>query len=268
MVKGGILMNFQKNYIMSHIRKGMRLDGRKMDEFRKMEVEVNPVGQAEGSARVKIGNTEVIAGVKLSVGEPFPDTPNEGVLIVNAEFSPLASPDFELGPPREKAIELARVVDRGIRESKCIDNSKLCIKEGEKVWMLFIDIQPLTNDGNLIDASGIAAITALLAARMPKYDKKEEKVIFGEKDNKKLPLNDSPVPVTIGLIGGKMIADPDLEEENALECRITISTKSNGNVCALQKGNSGSFSMENLSEAMDLSIKRGKEIRDLIKKTL
>lgn len=258
-------MNFQNQYILNHISKGMRLDGRKMDEHRKVEVEKNPIENAEGSARVKIGNTEVIVGVKMDVGEPFPDTPDEGVLIVNAEFSPLASPEFELGPPRENAVELARIVDRGIRESKCLDREKLCIKKGEKVWMVFIDIQPLTHDGNLIDAAGIGAITALLNTKMPKYEK--EKVVHEKKD-KPLPVNDSPVPVTFGLIGGKLLVDPSLEEENALDCRLTISTKSEGNVCAVQKGSAGSLSFENIREATELSIKRGNEIRELIKKSL
>ncbi len=260
-------MNFQKQYILNHITKGMRLDGRKLDESRKIEIEKNPIENAEGSAKVKMGNTEVIAGVKIDVGVPFPDTPNEGVLIVNAEFSPLASPDFELGPPREKAVELARIVDRGIRESKCLDREELCIMEGEKVWMVFIDIQPLSHDGNLIDASGIAAITALLNAKMPKYDKKEEKVIHGEKD-KPLPVSDSPVPVTFGMIGGKLLIDPGLEEEDAMDSRLTITTKSNGNVCAMQKGIAGSLPFEAVQEAAELSIKKGKEIRELIKKNL
>ena len=260
-------MNFQNQYIFNHISKGLRLDGRKLAEFRKIEIDKNPIEQAEGSARVKIGNTEVIAGVKVDVGEPFPDKPDEGVLIVNAEFSPLASPEFELGPPREKAIELARIVDRGIRESKCIETEKLCIKKGEKVWMVFVDIQPLTHDGNLIDAAGTAAITALLNAKMPKYDKKEEKAIHEEKD-KPLPVKDVPVPATFGFVSGKLIADPGLEEEEAIDSRITITTKSNGNVCAVQKGNIGSLSAENIAEAVEISINRGKEIRELIKKNL
>ncbi len=258
-------MNFQNQYILNHLSKGMRLDGRKLDEARRVEIEKSPIENAEGSARVKIGDTKVIVGVKMNVGEPFPDTPNEGVLIVNAEFSPIASPEFELGPPREKAIELARIVDRGIRESKCIDTEKLCIKKGEKVWMIFIDIQPLTHDGNLIDASGIAAITALLNTKIPKYEK--DKVVY-EKKGKALPVNDVPVPVTLGFMGGKLMVDPGLEEEEAMESRLTITTKSNGNVCAVQKGGIGFLSSENVQEALEFSVKRGKEIRELIKKNL
>jgi exosome complex component RRP42 len=258
-------MNIQTRYIVSHLSKGVRLDGRKPDEHRKIEIEINPIEQSEGSARVRIGGTEVIAGVKLNAGVPFPDTPNEGVLIVNAEFSPVASPEFELGPPRENAIELARIVDRGIRESGCIDTKKLCIKEGEKVWMVMVDIQPLSHDGNLIDTAGIAAIAALLSAKMVKLE--DDKVVY-EKTDKKLPVNDIPVPVTFGLIDGKLVVDPSLEEEESMEGRLTITTNSEGNICAIQKGNACSLTLETIEEAAETAIRKGREIRALLKKSL
>lgn len=260
-------MNIQAKYIISNLSKGMRLDGRKPEEHRKIEVEIGPIEQAEGSARVRIGGTEVIAGVKMSAGAPFPDTPNEGVLMVNAEFSPVASPEFELGPPREKAIELARIVDRGIRESHCIDVEKLCIKAGEKVWMVMVDIQPLSHDGNLIDASGIAAIAALNVAKMIKYDESTDKVIY-EKTEESVPLVDIPVPVTFGIIDGKLIVDPSLDEEESMDGRLTMTTNEAGNLCAIQKGGVCSLTMEMIEEAANISMRKGKEIRALIKKSL
>ena len=48
------------------------------------------------------------------------------------ELVPFASPMFESGPPREDAIELARVVDRGIRHSEIVDKKKLCITPGKE----------------------------------------------------------------------------------------------------------------------------------------
>lgn len=254
-------MNVQNQYITNLAKTDRRLDGRKSDEFRKIKVTKNPYEQPEGSALVEIGDTKVLVGVKLGVGQPFPDTPKEGVLIVNAELSPIAHEDFELGPPREDAIELARIVDRGIRESKCIDVEKLCIKEGELVWMVFIDIQPLSHYGNLIDASGIAAITALLNAKLPKLD--GDKVVFGERTSKSLPVKSVPVPVTFAQIGGKMVADPAFSEEQAMTSRLTVTTDDKGNVCALQKGGASGLTLENIEYAMETSVKKGKEIRKL-----
>src|SRR3989344_3006 len=102
-----------RSHIINLLNADTRLDGRKLTEYRKpIEVEHNVVKTAEGSARVKIGETEVMVGIKLEVGEPYPDTPDEGTIIVGAELLPLSNPEFELGPPGIQAIELARVVDR------------------------------------------------------------------------------------------------------------------------------------------------------------
>jgi exosome complex component RRP42 len=73
-----------------------------------------------------------MAGIKMDIGEPYPDEPDSGVMTTAAELIPMASPDFESGPPDEESIELARVVDRGIRESKIIDVDKLCVVPSEK----------------------------------------------------------------------------------------------------------------------------------------
>lgn len=256
--------NVQKQYLLNVISKGTRADGRDLEDFRKTVIETGIIYKAEGSARVKLGNTEVLVGIKMDVGTPFPDTLDDGVMIVNAEFSPMASPDFETGPPRENSIELARVVDRGIRESHAIDTKKLCIKKGEKVWMLFIDIQIMNHDGNLIDAAALAAVAALYDTKMPEYDKKTERPDF-DKKTKKLPLTCKPITVTLHKVGENFIVDPTLEEENITETRVTVATNDNGNLCALQKGGVQSLSLDEIYKAFDISIKKGKELRKLIK---
>ena len=146
---------------------GQRVDGRVLDEPRKVTIQRSFVKTAEGSARAKLGNTDILVGIKMSVGEPYPDTPNTGVLSTSVELIPMASPTFEAGPPRPDAIELARVVDRGIRESKMVNMEKLCITPKEKVWIMFIDIHVLDYDGNLFDACSYGAVAALASTVVP-----------------------------------------------------------------------------------------------------
>jgi len=256
------MLKASESYVRKLVEEGMRVDERKFDEFRPIKIEKNVIKTAEGSAQVTIGNTNVLVGVKMSVGEPFPDTPNEGVLIVNAELVPIASPTFESGPPNEDAVELARVVDRGIRESKCIDLESLCIEEGKKVWMVNIDIHVLDHDGNLIDASAIGAIAALLGTKVPKY---ENEKVDTSRFERELPVRDVPVAITTVKIGDKLLIDPNVEEEDALDARVTLATNENGDLCAAQKGGNGYFTTEELEKAADLSILKGKEIRNLIK---
>lgn len=253
-----------ESYVRKLADEGRREDGRSFEQFRKIKLETGVAAKAEGSARVIIGNTEVWAGVKLSVDKPFSDRPEEGVLIVNAEFDPLASPDFEPGPPSEASVELARVVDRGLRESKCIQMEKLCITPKEKVWVVNVDVQIMNHDGNLFDAASLASLAALLNAKLPKYDRENNKILYGQHEQQTLPIVDKPIEVTTAKISGKLFIDTTAEEESALDARLTIATTASGQICAMQKGEKGSFTSEEALRAVELSIEKGKEIRALL----
>ncbi len=247
-----IVSSVRRDYIADLARQGKRIDTRTMDQFREVSVEVGTIKSAQGSALVKVGKTQVVAGIKVEHAEPFPDKPDSGMLIVNAELLPLASPTFEPGRPSENAIELARVVDRGIRESNAIDLGKLVIKSGEDVWAVFIDIYMLDYDGNLIDASALAAIAALLNAKPPE----DEAWTLPE-----FPIQKKPVAVTVAKINSKLMVDPCLAEEGVMEARITIATVEDGSICAVQKGGIGCFSREELEQAYEMARAEGAELR-------
>ncbi len=249
------------------IENGKRIDGRALDSYREIRVETNVVPSAEGSARVRLGDTEVLAGVKIDVGEPFGDTPDEGVLMVGTEFVPLANPEFESGPPGEDAVEVARVVDRAIRESKVIDFGKLCIKEGEKVWMVYVDIDVLDDNGNLIDASSLAALAALGTAKLPILGG-DGKVDHDRKGTEPLPLSGKPLCTTFAKIGNRIVADPSIHETNAIDARLTVGTfEKDGRVllCSMQKGGPVGLTLEEIEEIIGLAEKKGRELRQLIK---
>ncbi len=250
----------KKDYLENLIAQGKRLDGRKFDEYRKVEIEKGYVSdKCCGSALAKLGDTKVLVGISMSVGEPYPDEPEKGVMMVGAEFRPLASPEFELGPPREAAVEVARVVDRGIRESECIDLDKLFIEE-DKVWIVFIDLHMLDHVGNLIDASGLAAISALLDTKIPKY---EDEGVIRDESQGNLPVRDVPVPCTLAKIKDSLVVDPNLDEEYAMDARLTVTTTDV--ITAMQKGHGGKLTKEEISQVIDLSFEKGKELRKLIK---
>ena len=255
------------SYAISLAKKGQRGDGRKAEEYRKpVVVEYGYSSKsAEGSARVKIGDTEVIAGVKLGLGTPYSDRPGEGTIMVNAELLPMSSPEFESGPPSIKAIELSRVVDRGIRESHAIDFKKLCVLEGEKVWMIFIDIYPINADGNLFDAAALAALAALKDAKFPTLDK-DNVVDYENRTEESVPLEKEPIACTVWKVGEMLLADPTAEEEDAAELRLTTAFTEKGEICAMQKGGSMPLNDEDLSKILDLAAKKTDELRKALKK--
>ncbi|MDD1771168.1 MAG: exosome complex protein Rrp42, partial [Methanomassiliicoccales archaeon] len=201
-----VMSEIRKDHIHRLLEKGKRVDGRAWDEYRPISIETNVIDSAEGSARVKIGNTDVLVGVKMTVGEPFADTPDKGVLSTNAELIPLASPTFESGPPDENSIELARVTDRGIRESQMVDLESLCIEKGKEVWIMFTDVYVLDYDGNLFDAAFLGAMAALRTTIVPA--KAHEK---GE--DYPLPVRHVPISVTAVQIENSILVDPTLDEE-------------------------------------------------------
>ncbi len=261
-------MKIITNHIHSLLDKGERLDGRKFEDFRKdisIEYGISPKS-AEGSARVKIGNTEVVAGVKFEIIKPYQDEPDKGTIMAGVELLPLSSPDFESGPPDIKAIELARaVVDRGLRESGAIDFKSLCIKKEEKAWVIVMDIYSINDDGNLADAMGLCALAALKDAKFPKYDEKLDKIIYEERTNKGITLKDTPIPITVVKIKDKLLVDPSLEEGNCVEARLTITTLEDGKICALQKGGEVQLDLQEIDQMVELAIKKGKELRKLLK---
>jgi exosome complex component RRP42 len=256
-----VVPSIKRDYLVKLANDGKRADGRKFDEYRNIEIETGVASKAEGSARVKIGNTQVMVGIKMDVGEPYPDSPDKGVLTTAAELIPLASPDFEAGPPQADAIELARVVDRGVRESEVVELEKLCIEEGEMVWIVFIDIHVLDYDGNLFDAASLAALAALFTTKVP-----AERFELGK--NYPLPLKEPPVSCTSVKFNGVVVLDPSLDEEEIAEVRLTVATDEKGDIRAMQKGLRGSFNKDEIKKVIKASFDNGKEIRKLLYKSI
>ncbi len=266
-------MSMKKNYVVETIRKarmaellakGKRLDGRALDEHRPIKIQTGIIPKANGSAMVTLGSTQVIAGVKVATGTPFPDTPDKGLLVVNAELLPLSSPYAEPGPPSEEAIELARVVDRGVRESEMVDMTKLCLVPGKTVVSVFVDVNIMNVDGNLFDATSYAVVSALRTAKMKKYVVKDEKV-EAKDEMVPVPAARIPVSVTLARMGDALLVDPDTEEEGAMDMRITITTDDDERICASQKGEASTISPAQVLQAADTAIRVGREIRKAIK---
>ena len=258
-----------KETITQLAKNGKRLDGRGLTEYRQpISVELDISWTAEGSTKVQIGDTVVMAGVKLSLEKPYNDTPDQGGIMINAELLPLSSPEYESGPPGMKAIELARVTDRGIREAKAIDMKKLCIQPGEKAWFVIIDIVTINDAGNLFDAAGLAALAALKSARFPEVDVDTGAINYKKKTDQKLPLLKDPLAVTVYKVGGKLLVDPNAEEEHAYDARLTIASDSKGTISAMQKGGTTPLTIEEVGQMVDIALEKAKFLRTELNKVI
>ena len=237
-----------------------RHDGRSRWEARDTELEIGVLPRAEGSAKVRIGNTIVYAGVKFQVMTPYPDRPNQGGLMCSAEVRPVAGPNWDPGPPSPESIELGRVVDRGIRESGCIDVDDLCIIPGEKAWQVILDLFAISDDGNLFDAFALAGIAAMRTAIIP-----QKRFEIGAED-RPLIVSKTPIMCSYQKVGGRFVYDADGKEELGGDERIHITLGDDGHVHSLQKGLRGIFTDDEFSEIMEQAQSRCKDLREMVNK--
>jgi exosome complex component RRP42 len=257
-----VISTIERKYIINNLKKEERIDGRGLWEYREFKLNTDTIASAEGSADVMLGETRIITGLKYDVGEPFPDLPDEGVCTIMAELLPLASPLFERGPPDEQSIELARVVDRGIRHADCVQTQKLCIKEKEAVYILFVDMYVINYGGNLIDCGGVSALATLISAHIPEGKYTENgiewtgKYLTGED-----LVNELPLVLTYGKIEDLVFLDPSLPEELVCDGRLSISVTEN-NITSIQKSGSATFSLDEIRMLGKKSLEIGKELRN------
>lgn len=263
---GIITPRLKASTLVSMIKKGIRSSGRGLMDYRTIDIVPGYVRNADGSALVRLGNTVVVAGIKLEVGSPYPDTPGEGALVVNAEFMPTASPTFEPGPPDENAIELARIIDRSLRELKVIDMSKLAIIPGKRVWVVYIDIYVLDHDGNLIDASSIATFAALMNTYLPKVEVEDSGNIKIDRNTKAspLPISNKVVTLTIAKAENVLFVDPDLDEESVAETKLVVAVSGDGRIAGLQKSGSGGLTESEIMAALDIALKTGEKLIEML----
>ncbi|KAF8409712.1 hypothetical protein HHK36_005791 [Tetracentron sinense] len=192
----------EKHFIQGGIAQDLRSDGRKRFDYRPISVETGVIPQANGSARVRMGATHVIASVKAELGKPSPLQPDKAKVAIYVDCSPTAAPMFEVGNislPCDKchsvymsscslsrstinyrgrggeqlSTELSAALQRCLLGGKSgagagINLSSLSVVEGKICWDLYVDGLVVSSDGNLLDALGAAIKAALSNTGIPK----------------------------------------------------------------------------------------------------
>lgn len=121
--------------------------------------------------------------------------------------------------------------------------------------MVFIDVHVLDHDGNLMDASSLGAIAALMNTRMPNSK-------FGMGEDAPLPLNDVPVGVTSVNVGGAVMIDPSLDEDSVALCRLTVITNKEGALAGMQKSGVGTLTPEQITHIVHMAREKANVLRE------
>ncbi|KAI4977877.1 hypothetical protein ZWY2020_014431 [Hordeum vulgare] len=261
----------EREFIEQALQSDLRVDGRRPFDFRKLKI---AFGREDGSAEVELGETRVMGYVTAQLVQPYKDRPNEGTLAIFTEFSPMADPAFEPGRPGEAAIELGRVIDRGLRESRAVDMESLCVVAGKHVWSVRVDLHILDNEGNLIDAANIAALAALSTFRRPECtvggDDGQQVTVHDSEVRDPLPLTIHHLPIAVTFAyfgdGNIMVIDPTYKEEAVTGGRMTATINSNGDVCAIQKAGGEGVMSSVIMQCLRIASVKAADITSKIKR--
>ena len=74
------LSEAERTFVIHGVQDDLRADGRHRDDFRHLELETGVVSNTNGSCRLRLGETDLLVGVKAELGEPLPSTPKHGRL--------------------------------------------------------------------------------------------------------------------------------------------------------------------------------------------
>ncbi|KAH1206643.1 Exosome complex component RRP42 [Glycine max] len=189
----------ETHFIQGGIAQDLRCDGRKRLTYRPISVETGVIPQTNGSARVRMGATDVIASVKAELGKPSLLQPDKGKVSIYVDCSSTAEPAFEGRGGDELAAELSNALQR-------------CLLGGKS--------------GAGIPRVQVAAGTS--NDEHPEVDVSDEE--FLQFDTSRVP-----VIVTLTKVGRHYIVDATSEEESQMSSAVSISVNRQGHICGITK---------------------------------
>uniref|UniRef100_A0A8C2PJ10 Exosome complex component RRP45 n=1 Tax=Capra hircus TaxID=9925 RepID=A0A8C2PJ10_CAPHI len=159
------LSNCERRFLLRAIEEKKRLDGRQTYDYRNIKISF---GTDYGCCIVELGKTR-----SLNTHSCF-------------------------HRQSDLLVKLNRLLERCLRNSKCIDTESLCVVAGEKVWQIRVDLHLLNHDGNIIDAASIAAIVALCHFRRPDVSVQGDEVtLYTLEERDPVPLSIHHMPICV-----------------------------------------------------------------------
>ena len=189
----------------------MRIDGRQAGQLRPVEIIPNFLATAEGSALIKVGNTQVLCAASVEDSVP-PFLRNTGKGWVTAEYAMLpratakrTARESVKGKTSGRTHEIQRLIGRSMRAA--VDASAL----GERTIVLDCDV--LQADGGTRTAAITGACVALTLAL-------RQLVQF--KVLRTMPLKEFVAATSVGLVRGAPMLDLCYEEDSQADVDMNV----------------------------------------------
>ncbi|KAM5255926.1 exosome complex component RRP45 isoform 2-T2 [Ctenodactylus gundi] len=264
------LSNCERRFLLRAIEEKKRLDGRQTYDYRNIKISF---GTDYGCCIVELGKTRVLGQVSCELVSPKLNRATEGILFFNLELSQMAAPAFEPGRQSDLLVKLNRLLERCLRNSKCIDTESLCVVAGEKVWQIRVDLHLLNHDGNIIDAASIAAIVALCHFRRPDVSVQGDEVTLytpEERDPVSLSIHHMPICVSFAFFqqGTYLLVDPNEREERVMDGLLVLAMNKHREICTIQSSGGIMLLKDQVLRCSKIAGVKVAEITELIQKAL
>jgi ribonuclease PH len=221
----------------------IRPDQRAATDLRPVEIVPNFISSAEGSALIRLGETQVICTASVDDGVPsFQKGSGRGWITGEYAMIPRAT---NSRTPREstrgrqsgRTMEIQRLIGRSLRA--VVDMEAL----GERtVW---IDCDVIRADGGTRTASVTGSLVALGLAIQKLQAQRALKVN---------PLKDYLAAISVGIVGEEMLLDLSYAEDSSAEVDMNVVMTGAGKLVEAQATAEGrTFSVDDLNKLIELA---------------
>ena len=221
----------------------MRAGGRGSSEMRALEIVPNFISSAEGSALIRLGETQVICTASVEDGVPqFMKGSGRGWISSEYAMIPRAT---ETRTPREvtrgrqggRTMEIQRLIGRSLRAVTSLESL------GERT--AWIDCDVIRADGGTRTASITGSLVALGLA----FEK-----LVSLKALSRTPLRDYLAAISAGIVGGDMLLDLEYAEDSQAEVDMNLVMTGSGRLVEVQATAEGNpYSIEDLNRLVELA---------------
>ncbi|RLF23303.1 MAG: exosome complex exonuclease Rrp41 [Thermoprotei archaeon] len=220
---------------------GRRADGRKVDELRRIKIEVGVLKNADGSCYLEQGRNKIMAAV-YGPRELHPRhlaMPDRAILRCRYHMVPFSVLERKSPAPTRREIELSKVIREALEPA------------------IFLEYFPRTTIDvfiEVIQADGGTRCAGITAAAVALADAG-------------IPMRDLVAAIAVGKVEGQLVLDPmDLEDRYGEADMPVAMMPSLGKITLLQAD--GLMTLEEFEKALELAMRGIKEIYNKQKEAL
>ncbi|CAG2101704.1 unnamed protein product [Medioppia subpectinata] len=222
--------------------------------------------------------SNVFATTSADITEPKISRPNEGIVELSLDLcsgSEKWLDSYQRSLPLD-GIHCLRFLERSLKDSRALDTESLCLVSGEKVWTIRCHIICLNFDGNLLEASSVAAIASLSHFKRPEVTVSVDRTLkihsFDEKHALNLTLLHYPFCVSFAFFVDnniyRLVCDPNQCEEESADALLVVSANTYREIIGLHCFGKPVIDSEKVINCSQKAIERVKYLTEFMKNSL